>query len=348
MSTRLKSVVRPPCVASRAAGRRLGLRQFSVLPLQWTGPVPPQCLRPRGSACWIPYTFPGQPQPPSERPGPAANPQPKASVLQSTQPSQPSLGPGPRQVNPPPGLSTTEWAAIQRMRENIGGEVSRPAAPSPTRSASPSPESESDSEGMLSEHEDFVELRAAPGLSELDRELQGSPVRPTRADEPAPPVVAPRPPASLTSSSPSFVEDFDDLRGDASAWRKTWLADKFRFRIPTRFHEILFMVKRALGFPPDPQEENAPVPAQSQARSLFQGVPHVASKQPRLLGDPHPLASRRLRSLSDRQPSPRGRARRKRRLRRENLLLRSSSSGTPSLLSSPQVLLESLPRETSQ
>ena len=227
----------------------------------------------------VPYTFPGQPQPPSERPGPAANPQPKSSVLQSTQPSQPSLGPGPRQVNPPPGLSTTEWAAIQRMRENVGSEVSRPAAPSPTRSASPSPESDSDSEGMLSEHEDFVELRAAPGLSELDRELQGSPVRPTRADEPAPPVVAPRPPASLTSSSPSFVEDFDDLRGDASAWRKTWLADKFRFRIPTRFHEILFMVKQALGFPPDPQEENAPVPAQSQARSLFQGVPHVAPSQ---------------------------------------------------------------------
>ena len=87
----------------------------------------------------VPYTFPGQPQPPSERPGPAANPQPKASVLQSTQPSQPSLGPSPRQVNPPPDLSIPEWAAIQRMRENIGGEVLRLSAPSPTGYTSPSP-----------------------------------------------------------------------------------------------------------------------------------------------------------------------------------------------------------------
>ena len=115
----------------------------------------------------VPYTSPGQPQ--------QTYPQPKASVLQSAQPSQPSLGPGLRQVNPPPGLSTSKWAAIQQMRENVGGEVSRPSAPSPTCSASPSPESESESEGMLSEHEDFVEFLAAPGLSELDRELQGSP-----------------------------------------------------------------------------------------------------------------------------------------------------------------------------
>ena len=46
--------------------------------------------------------------------------------------------------------------------------------------------------------------------------------------------------------------------------------------IPMRFHEVLFMVKRALGFPP---EENAPVPTQSQARSLFQGVSKVAPSQ---------------------------------------------------------------------
>ena len=112
----------------------------------------------------VPYTFPSQPQPPSEWPGPATNPQPKASMLQPTQPSQLSLGPGPRQVNPPPGLSTTEWAAIQRMRENIGGEVSRPSAPSPTLSASPSPESESESERILSKHEDFVELWVFPWI----------------------------------------------------------------------------------------------------------------------------------------------------------------------------------------
>ena len=69
-------------------------------------------------------------------------------------------------------------------------------------------------------------------------------------------------------------------------------------------------------------------------------------KQPRLQGCPHPLVYHRLGSLSDRQPSPRGRARLRRRLRRNNLLLRSSR-GTPSLLSSPQVLVESPPRETS-
>ena len=71
------------------------------------------------------------------------------------------------------------------------------------------------------------------------------------------------------------MEEFADLQGDALVWRQTWLADKFCFRIPTGFHEVLFTVKRALGFPPDPQEENAPTPAQSQAR-LFQGVPQVA------------------------------------------------------------------------
>ena len=46
-----------------------------------------------------------------------------------------------------------------------------------------------------------------------------------------------------------------------------------------RFHEILTTVKRALGFPPEPKDEATEVPAQSQARSLFQGVPHVALSQ---------------------------------------------------------------------
>ena len=63
----------------------------------------------------------------------------------------------------------------------------------------------------------------------------------------------------------SFVEVFNDLRGGASTWQKTWLADWFRFIISLRFHEIL--------------TEATEVPAQSQARSLFQGVPHVALSQ---------------------------------------------------------------------
>ena len=49
LTTRLKSVVLPPCIASCVAGRRLGPQRFSVLPHQWTGLVPPQCLRPAGS-----------------------------------------------------------------------------------------------------------------------------------------------------------------------------------------------------------------------------------------------------------------------------------------------------------
>ena len=59
------------------------------------------------------------------------------------------------------------------------------------------------------------------------------------ADEPAPPVAAPRPPPSLSDGSQALLEDLDDIRGDATAWRRLWLANKFRFRIPLRFHEIM-------------------------------------------------------------------------------------------------------------
>ena len=54
MTTRLKSVVLPPWIASRVAGRRLGPQRFFGLPDQWTEPGPPQCLRPQESARWIP------------------------------------------------------------------------------------------------------------------------------------------------------------------------------------------------------------------------------------------------------------------------------------------------------
>ena len=99
------------------------------------------------------------------------------------------------------------------------------------------------------------------------------------ADEQAPPVAAPRPPPSLSEGSQVTYEDFDDIRGNASAWRRLWLADKFRFRIPLRFHEILETIKRALVFPADPQASSTPAPSQSQAHSLFKGV---------LLVPPHP------------------------------------------------------------
>ena len=43
-----------------------------------------------------------------------------------------------------------------------------------------------------------------------------------------------------------------------------------------RFHKILDTIKRAVGFPEDPQASLAPAPSHAQARSLFQGVPRVA------------------------------------------------------------------------
>ena len=91
------------------------------------------------------------------------------------------------------------------------------------------PVPESDESDTLTDHEDFVEVHASHGSSPLDRELRGSSVRSVISDKPAPPVAAPRPPPFLSDGS----QDLDDIRGDASAWRKLWLADKFRFRIPS-------------------------------------------------------------------------------------------------------------------
>ena len=138
---------------------------------------------------------------------------------------------------------------------------------------------ESDESETLTDHEDFVDIHAPRGSSPLDRELRGSPVRSVIADEPAPPVAAPRPPHSLSEGSQGLIEDLDDIRGDATGWRRLWLADKFKFRIPLRFHEIMEPIKRALRFPREP-EAAAPTPqAQAQARSLFVGVPPVAPDQ---------------------------------------------------------------------
>ena len=124
-----------------------------------------------------------------------------------------------------------------------------------------------------------MDVHAPRGSSPLDRELRGSPVRSVIADEPALPVVAPRPLHSLSEGSQGLIEDLDDIRGDATAWRRLWLADKFKFRIPLRFHEIMEPIKGALKFPGEP-EAAAPTPqAQAQARSLFVGVPPVAPTQ---------------------------------------------------------------------
>ena len=62
-------------------------------------------------------------------------------------------------------------------------------------------------------------------------------------------------------------------------WWRLWLADKFRFRIPLRFHEIMETIKRALKFPGEPQASTLPPQPQAQARSLFEGVPPVAPTQ---------------------------------------------------------------------
>ena len=43
--------------------------------------------------------------------------------------------------------------------------------------------------------------------------------------------------ASVSSSSLSFTEDFDDLRGDTSLWMRNYTSDKFC--LPTHFHETL-------------------------------------------------------------------------------------------------------------
>ena len=134
-----------------------------------------------------------------------------------------------------------------------------------------------ESDDVLTDHDDFVDIHMPRGSSPLDRELRGSPVWSVIADEPAPPVVAPRPPHSLSEGSQGLIEDLDDIRGDATAWRRLWLADKFKFRIPLRFHEIMEPIKRALKFPGEP-EAAAPTP-QAQARSLFVGVPPVAPTQ---------------------------------------------------------------------
>ena len=124
-----------------------------------------------------------------------------------------------------------------------------------------------------------MEVQASYGSSPLDRELRGLPVRSVIADEPAPPVAAPRPLPSLSDGSQALLEDLDDIRGNATAWRRLWLADKFRFRIPLRFHEIMETIKRALKFPGEP-ETSAPGPQpQAQARSLFVGVPPIAPTQ---------------------------------------------------------------------
>ena len=153
---------------------------------------------------------------------------------------------------------------------SVTSEVSsRPRTPLP----------ESDEFDTLTDHEDFVEVQASYGSSPLDRELWGSPARSAIADELAPPVAAHRPPPSLSDGSQALIEDLDDIRGDATAWRRLWLADKFRFRIPLRFHEIKETIKRALKFPGEP-ETSAPSPQpQAQARSLFVGVPPTAPTQ---------------------------------------------------------------------
>ena len=155
-------------------------------------------------------------------------------------------------------------------KESVISEASsRPRTPVP----------ESDESETMTDHEDYVDLHAPRGSSPLDRELRGSPVRSVIADEPAPPVAAPRPPHSQSEGSQGLIEDLDDIRADATAWRRLWLAEKFRFRIPLRFYDIMESIKRALQFPGEP-EAAAPAPqAQAQARSLFVGVPPVAPTQ---------------------------------------------------------------------
>ena len=122
--------------------------------------------------------------------------------------------------------------------ETVGVE-DRESVVSETSSRPRTPVPESDDSETLTDHEDFVDIHAPRGSSPLDRELRGSPVRSMIADEPVPSVVASRPPHSLSEGSQGLIEDLDDIRGDATAWRRLWLAEKFRFRIPLRFYDIM-------------------------------------------------------------------------------------------------------------
>ena len=229
----------------------------------------------------VPYTFPGQQpfQPPGFGAGDAFGPSsvsqssaPAPPAAQAIQPSQ-STDPG---RDTPSDISHEEWELIKRLRQG-GGDKESVASEASSRPRTPVPES--DESETLTDHEDFVDVHAPRGSSPLDRELRGSPVRSVIADEPALPVAAPRPPHSLSEGSQGLLEDLDDIRGDATAWRRLWLAEKFKFRIPLRFHEIMEPIKRALRFPGEP-EAAAPAPqAQAQARSLFVGVPQVPLAQ---------------------------------------------------------------------
>ena len=164
----------------------------------------------------------------------------------------------------------------QEVETGGGGGDDKGSVASEASSRPRTPVPESDESDTSTDHEDFVEVHASHDSSPLDRELRGSPVRSVIADEPAPPVAAPRPPPSLSDGSQAQLEDLDDIRGDVSAWRKLCLADKFRFRIPLRFHEIMETIKRALKFPGEPQASALPLQPDAQACSLFEGVPPVA------------------------------------------------------------------------
>ena len=199
----------------------------------------------------VPYTFPGQQpfQPPGFGAGDAFGPSsvsqssaPAPPAAQAIQPSQ-STDPG---RDTPSDISHEEWELIKRLRQ--GGE-DKESVISEASSRPHTPVPESDESETMTDHEDYVDLHAPRGSSPLDRELRGSPVRSVITDEPAPPVAAPRPPHFQSEGSQGLIEDLDDIRGDATAWRRLWLAEKFRFRIPLRFYDITESIKRALQFP---------------------------------------------------------------------------------------------------
>ena len=228
----------------------------------------------------VPYTFTGQHpfQPPGfgvgDVFGPRSTSQPTAPGPSAVQHAHPGQTSGSDRDTHPPSLSSAEWQIVRRLREGDGED--KVSVTSGTSSHPRTPVPESDESDALTDHEDFMEVHASHGSLPLNRELRGSPARSAIADEPPPPVAAPRPPPSLSEGSQVPYQDFNDIRGDASAWWRLWLADKFKFMIPLRFHEILETIKRALGFPADPQASSAFAPSQAQARSLFQGVPPVA------------------------------------------------------------------------